>query len=241
MIREIIIAITITSSLMAMGQNGNKQIITGSKNVITETRDMKGISSVLVRGSGMVEFIQGDKEEVRVTGDDNVIPFVLTELKEGKLTIQKKEKVKMKKISKISIAIVVKDLKELEVHGSADIRSDGFLSTGDLSIVSQGSSDIDLNLKSSNITVNSNGSGDIRLLGTASKLTLKSFGSGDVKAYDLQLQEADVNTKGSGNVQVAPMSTLSVNMAGSGDVFYKGSPVVSKGEMIGSGQLQKEY
>ena len=107
---------------------------------------------------------------------------------------------------------------------------------GDIELRITGSGDLDMALEADDIEVDISGSGKVVLEGTGDELEIDITGSGDVRAFDLAVQEADVNISGSGDAEVRVANRLDVRISGSGDVFYKGQPEIND-IITGSGDL----
>ncbi len=72
------------------------------------------------------------------------------------------------------------------------------------------------------------GSGNITLKGTTDKATLTTAGSGNIEALNLEAQQVSAKVAGSGNILCNAVKVLDVIRAGSGEIGYKGSPVLRK-------------
>lgn len=173
-----------------------------------------------------------------VTADDNVMKQIETKKDGKKLVIDKVGK--LKKVKKIEVVIWTKNLAVLTSSGSSDIKSDGFLSGGDMVITLQGSGNIDLSLNYTNVEVKTTGSGKVSLLGSSTNLKASIFGSGNLSAYNCKTVDSQITIKGSGNAFINADMVLNVNISGSGNIKYKGNAAVSS-EVSGSGTVAKEY
>jgi Putative auto-transporter adhesin, head GIN domain len=54
--------------------------ISGSGRVMSETRDVSGFSNVSFEGSGRLVIEEGGAESLTVTGDDNLLKYIETEV-----------------------------------------------------------------------------------------------------------------------------------------------------------------
>jgi hypothetical protein len=60
-----------------------------------------------------------------------------------------------------------------------------------------------------------------------------------VKAIDFPAANVDVKISGSGNCWVNAEKNLVARLAGSGNIIYRGAPLVDSG-IVGSGSVKKE-
>lgn len=80
------------------------------------------------------------------------------------------------------------------------------------------------------------GSGSISIAGYTNDLNHTTSGSGEFEGFDLESRDAYVKISGSGTANGYATETLNVQINGSGDVYYKGSPEITTNSS-GSGSL----
>jgi len=125
---------------------------------------------------------------------------------------------------------------EADVSGSGDADVKGTAGKFDSDI--SGSGNVNASLKiAGETTCSIAGSGKITLQGSAKELETKISGSGDVLGRDFQVGKCTVKMSGSGKVEIDVKDELDVNIAGSGDVRYKGDPKKVNNHSSGSGSV----
>lgn len=226
----------------------------------TEVRTFSGIDGVALLGSGDVNITIGNKEEITIHAPADLIPYLLTEKKNGTLYIEKRTKgwkkfrhfnesvhyeLVVKKIDHISVSgsgdIDVEKLSgekcSVKVSGSGNIEVNQINSKG-VKVNVSGSGDIDIdNLSTDILGVSINGSGDIAIEGKADELDGTISGSGDFTANELKSENVTINIYGSGDASVWATESLDVHISGSGDVTYHGNPTVNS-RTTGSGNIR---
>ena len=212
--------------------------ITGNGNVIKENRDVSNFKEVKTSGSIDVEIKSGDQYQVTVQNDENLIPYVITEVSNGVLTIRYKDGYSMMN-DHAKVLVTSPDIEKLVVSGSADIRSNGLiLSSNNLEIITSGSGDIKAEVDAPSIKATSSGSGDIILSGRTKDFECKISGSGDAKCGNLKSENAVIRVSGSSDVHVYASVSLKINVTGSGDVYYGGNPSSPEIHITGSGTVK---
>jgi hypothetical protein len=226
----------------------------------TEIRTFKGIDGVALLGSGDVDITLGNKEEITIHAPSDLIPYLLTEKKNGTLYIGKRKK-GWKKFrnwnENVHYNLVLKDLNRISVSGSGDIdveklsgekctikvsgsgniEVDQIHSKG-VKVTVSGSGDIDIDDISTDVLgVSINGSGDITIEGKADELDGTISGSGEFTGHELRSKNVSVNIYGSGDASVWVTESLEVHISGSGDVTYHGNPTVNS-RSTGSGDVR---
>ena len=228
---------TFLFSISANAQNRNK--IKGEGSVTTKTLDLKTFTSIGLGISADVVLTQGNRQEVKVKGQQNIIDNIKTEVKGDSWNIEFHDRVSDHK--ELTIYITMETLEALSIGGSGDIScTNQFKNLKDVAISIGGSGNVSLDLNAKDIAVSIGGSGEVSLDGSGDELAISIGGSGDVKAFDCAVKTCSVSSAGSGNIEINVSDELEVSMVGSGDVNYKGDPKV-KSSIVGSGDVEKVH
>jgi len=226
----------------------------------TVTRKFNGIDGVALLGSGDLDISIGNKEEITIYAPSDLIPYLLTEMKDGTLYIGKRKKgwKKFKNWNKnVRYKLTVKSISYVSVSGSGDIDADKLVGnkctvkvsgSGNIDIREidsdkskvhvSGSGDIEIaNLSADILGVTINGSGDVDINGTTDELDVTLSGSGDFKGKKLEADNVSIDIYGSGDASIWATDTLNAHTTGSGDVIYHGDPSV-KSRSTGSGDVR---
>jgi hypothetical protein len=238
------------------------QWVTGSGNVTSETRQVSNFSAVRLEGIGDVIITQEETTSFRMEAEDNLIPYIKTEVRGDTLVIGIKDQymgTNLRPTKPIKYYVSTPDLNSVTLAGSGNIitsavKADAFkvslLGSGNISNDTLTASSLDINLAGSgnitfgvvtarSVTSVIAGSGNIRLSGEVTEQTARIVGSGDYRASDLESQTATIRVTGSGNSQVTVANTLNVSILGSGDVNYHGTPKLNT-TIAGSGHVRSD-
>jgi hypothetical protein len=204
----------------------------------TEDRDIDDASSVVLRTGGDVDIRLGDEPALTVTGGENVLERLVTEVDDGRLVIAIRRGPIIVGDRDLRIDVTVTSLESVVIDGSGAITAE--FDADDVSMQITGSGDIEADdLAASSVRAGISGSGDIDLSGRTDSLVTEVSGSGDIDASDLEAGTAQVVVSGSGNVSVNARDELDVTISGSGNVRYSGRPQV-RSSISGSGDLTSE-
>lgn len=198
----------------------NKDRITGSGPVQTESRPVAGFTKVEVYGSTNVHVVQGSAFDVQVTAYANLLPYLETRLEDNVLVIEFKRNAHIRNDnSEVTVTLPV--LEGLSTNGSGNMDATG-------------------NFTGSNMSASSSGSGQISINGGAvTNYDIDISGSGKVKSYELIASVATVHISGSGEAEVHATEVLNAHISGSGNIYYKGEPTVNT-TISGSGKVIKK-
>jgi len=215
--------------------------VPGSGTVKTETRTVKDFNVIVIEYPAEIIVQQGASESVKVEADDNLLPQLSTEVRDGRLIIENKERDWSKRVNSsetLVITITVKDLREIDFSsaGALDVKG---LKTDELTLVLSGAGEVNLNeLDVQKIDIVLSGAGDIRADGTADEMNLRISGFGSFDGKDLETLTAEVSITGAGDATVRVKDDLTATVSGAGSIDYYGSPRVDQ-NISGAGSVRQ--
>jgi hypothetical protein len=209
----------------------------GSGQTVTENRHISNFNRVSVSGDGELTLAQGNDESLSVEADDNLLPYIVSDVKGGQLSLGP-QNVNLRSTRPIRYHLTVKDLSALHLSGS--VRGEvEHLKTDRLALSISGSgrmtiAQLDARLLSTHIS----GSGSTRAGGHVQRQEIHISGSGDHLAPELQSAEAEAHISGSGHANLWVDDTLKASISGSGHVEYRGNATVDS-HISGSGRVRR--
>lgn len=216
--------------------------IKGNGNNVTIERNTGDYDGVAVSGWFDVDLVSGNEGEITLEGEENLLEYIITEVKDGKLVIKTEKGVNLKSSnwkSGIHITIPVESISHVALSGSGDIVSKTKIKADKFSTAMSGSGDITLDIDSNSISASMSGSGDISLSGKTTDFEATISGSGDIEAYNLEADNVDATVSGSADIQVTANKSLKARVSGSGDISYRGNPEKVNTKTSGSGDISK--
>ena len=203
-----------------------------------ENRSIPDIREVKTSGSIDVEIRNGDHYALTVQNDENLLPYVITEIGNGVLNIHYKDGYSVIH-DHAKVFVTAPALEKIVSSGSADITGNRVIkNSGQIEIGTSGSGDINAEVDAPSVRVSGSGSGNVTLSGMTKDFDCKMSGSGDVKCANLKSENAVIRVSGSSDVHVFASVSLKVNVTGSGDVYYGGNPATPEIHITGSGTVQ---
>ena len=216
----------------------SREVITGSGNVITESREVSGFNGVSHTGIGRVIITQGDTESLTIQADDNLMEYITSEVKNDTLELGFDENVRFDSTSSITFTVGAIGIAEIGSTGTGSIELDE-LGTKNLHILKTGTGSISIgSLTATDLVVNADGTGKIEIAGTVVEQELDLKGTGNYDAPDLKSQTAQVGVTGTGSVVIWVLDALDVEITGISKVSYYGSPQVTQ-NITGTGTLTR--
>lgn len=191
--------------------------VVGSGVAASEEREVGDFTGVRIEGSSNVIVTVGESPTLTIEADDNILPLIETVVRSGTLVIGSKDSYSSK--LGIRVTLTTRALRSVEIAGSGSVSATG-VDGGDF-------------------RARIAGSGDVEVKGTVDALTASINGSGDLRLGELEAVTAKVLIAGSGNATVSVRDELTVEIAGSGDVQYRGAPTRLDQTLAGSGRVRR--
>jgi hypothetical protein len=235
-----LVALCMASTVNA--QWGKK--IKGNGNMVTEERTTGSYEGVAVSGWFDVELTDGKEGALTIRGEENLLEYIITEVKDGDLVIRVEKGVQIQPSSwknggSVLITVPVESINSVSLSGSGDIVGKTKLQATNFSTSMSGSGDITLDVDAESMEASMSGSGDISLSGNAKNLDVRISGSGDVNAFDMEVDTVDATVSGSADIEVTVNEMLKARVSGSGNITYKGDPKKIDSKSSGSGDITK--
>jgi len=221
--------------------------VRGSGRVIEEERPVSDVTGVELATLGKLTIEMGEREELRVEAEENLLQYIETEVRGGTLRIGTQPGVTLRNRRPVNYYLTVKELDEIVISSSGDIEapdleaerfsvtisSSGNLEMGDLDadtvevrITSSG--DVEMgDLSAERIAIDISSSGNLDVAGgevVEQDMVISS--SGNYRARGLESAEAEVRLTSSGSATIRVRDYLKASLSSSGDVRYIGTPTV---------------
>lgn len=211
-----LIAISLISFMLAF-LAGCEKNIKGNGQPGTDTRTVDNFEKIRVIGNYQVTINSGDTQQVSVTADKNLLPYIKTKVEDKTLIIDTKRSIILSPTQPIQLNITMNQLRNIGIIGNGSVEALGL--QGD---------EIDLKII---------GSGSAKLAGKPEKVEIEVIGSGQVFANNLTAHTAEVKLEGTGNVAVYADQKLTVKISGAGKVQYFGEPRELEQKIAGTGEV----
>jgi hypothetical protein len=214
-----------------------------TKSFSEEERQVGSFKGVASGGPLTVKITMGDKESVRLEGDQEAIANLTTQVTSGILTIKPKTKwndwSRKYNRTKVTVYITAKKITSLTMSGSGNIEVENSINSPELSATLSGSGGITAIANVKAFTGTISGSGAIKLSGKADDASITLSGSGGFKGKDFTVNDLSAQISGSASIYITANKTIAAVISGSGNIHYSGNPIVKK-TIIGSGNIKKD-
>lgn len=215
--------------------------IAGSGVVETKAYELPEFQTISVVYPGDYTVRQGDAESVTIEAEDNLLPQLVAEVRDGTLHLENTERNWRDRVTPtepVLVTITVVELNRVQFSTGGRMLIEG-LQTDSLTVGVSGAGDVTMkDLDAGNLDFSLSGAGNINVDGVAENLELSISGFGNFNGGDLQSQAADVHISGAGSATVWAEETLDASISGAGSIDYYGDPSVSE-RISGVGNVRK--
>ena len=178
--------------------------IFGSGQLVTESRPVSGIDSVLLSGAGELVIEHTGTESLTITAEDNIIGELTSEVVGGKLVLGTRPGVNISTSQTILYRLTVRRIDEIGISGAGQVMASGIQTDRFAAVLS--------------------GAGTIAAAGSVDRQTLSLSGAGRYEAANLSSRLADVTISGAGHATIRASRRIEGVISGSGVLEYYGNP-----------------
>ena len=189
--------------------------IRGNGHIKTEDRTVSAFVNLDAGGAFEIEW-QNGSPALRITTDENLLPYVENNVSGDTLHLRTREHV----WPTHGIKVVI----------SSPTRAGGKIRGAVKLTVKQ--------LSGAIFALESKGASEVVLDGSIDQLLVDMTGASQLSAAGLQAKTAEISTTGAGDADVAVSDSLKVVITGAGKVTYSGNPPTIKKQITGAGTIR---
>lgn len=212
-----LLGIGLVIGVTGCGLHGSFNKVKGSGNVKTDKRSVASFDSVYVGCPGTIQVRSQGQGSLEISGDDNIVPLITTEVKNNTLYIRSTDTYSPK--DKLQIVISTPDLTKLVFAGA-----------GEATLA---------NIKNDKIEIVMSGAGSVSASGETKEADITLSGAGSVDAKNLHAVDAKVNSTGVGSVDIYATGHLDASAVGVGEINYYGKPKSVNKKAVGIGSINE--
>jgi hypothetical protein len=201
------LAAMIAAPMCNNSSNGPSEYVIGSGNVVTENRQVSGFYGIAVSGIGEVIVERTGSESLTITSDDNILPHLESEVRNGILYLGPESNVSLTPSEGIVYRLTADTFDEINVSGAVAVMASG----------------IDTELLDTNMS----GACTIQTEGKADSQDIATSGSSVYNGENLDSRTVNINVSGTSHIVVRVSEILRGLVNGAALVEYIGNPTVN--------------
>ena len=206
--------ISFNASMVLRGQPQ----VTGNGKIVAKSYELPNFDTITVSGNNKVIIKFGDKSQVGITADSNVISYVRVSVADKNLYVKTAPNITINPSQPINLIITMKALHGINTGGVSEIHV--------------------ANINSKFLTVNLGGVSKCYLSGKVGNLSINSGGVSKIFASKLMADNVAIHAAGVSRFLLHVNNKLNVTMAGDGRVEYSGNPSQVIQHISGAGEIK---
>ena len=189
--------------------------IEGNGRIAEQVRKVEDVNAVSVSGAFDVNLTVGSKEQLIVSADENLLPYLTTNMADGVLHVSTSRSVCSE--NSLEIRLFVHQLTSVIADGASSFRIDG--------------------VNAKNLTLRLSGANDLQVSGSVVGFDVDLSGAAELDAVGLLARCARVNIGGSAEAKVNVKDSLDAVISGVGDIYLLGNPAITLQNESGMGEI----
>jgi hypothetical protein len=212
----------------------------GSENVTTEKRKINPeITEINVSNAINVELRQGNKANLEVTADSNLLEDIETYENGNIIYVKLKNNINLNKYNDLKVSITLPNIYHIKTMGASSLNSNNTFITKELTIESSSSSNINVSVETENLTVDCDSASEIILSGKAINAKFDSSSSSSINAFDLLVNNVIAEASSASDIKCNPIVNLDAKASSAGSVVFLNKPKFIKKEESSAGTVRQ--
>lgn len=230
------LTLMLLTSQLVYAQDG----IVGNGQIVKQQRTIGNFTKLAVRIGLRVRIMTGDAGKAELEGESNVLEHVVTDVKNGQLTVMLSDKQSFKQTKTVTVTIHVAKLNQILVSTGCSLESDLPIQNESLTTTVETGSRLKatFDVKKLSLTVRDGSQASVQ--GTAPDADIRLSGAGKLDADKLNIARANVQLNGASNATIHVTETLSASADGVSVLTYSGNPTVKSQEATGMSKIRKQ-
>ncbi len=195
----------------------------GSRNVISQERNLSGFDAVEVSGGLEVILIQQSGFSLTVEADDNILDQIITEVRGKRLFLRTEGSIINAKQMRITVGMPT--LTALSASGGTLVKTQGRWETDEFQVATSGGSNVTMStIKAGTVRMATSGGSLIKISGETDEFVLAGSGGSRIDADQLRAQNVEASSSGASSISVYAARSITANASGASSLSYDGRP-----------------
>lgn len=183
------------------------EAVVGSGVATTEQRQVDTFREIGASGALDVTIEWGEQCQVTVDGDDNLVPLVITEVKDGELEVRTPSNTNLRPNIPLRVMVQCPALTSLDVSGASDVRV--------------------ASLEADRFELEVSGASEVSVTGSCNQLDVDVSGASDVDLAALTAVNAEFDLSGASRLDLRATDSIEGEASGASTVRHAGTSNVN--------------
>lgn len=229
----------ILTLLISHGVDAQNAIV-GNGQITKEQRTLDAFDKLTVRVGMRVKITTGDATIAELEGESNMLEHVITNVKNGELTVMLAQNKSYNQTKAVTVTIHVAKLAQVQVSTGCTVESDLPIRANTLTAIVETGSRLITPVNVKNLMLTVKDGSQASLDGTAAEADIQLSGAGKLNAEKLIIKQASLHLNGASRANIHVTGTLSAIADGVSVLNYSGNPTVKSQEANGLSKINKQ-
>lgn len=213
------------------------QAAKGSGILKSEIIEFTGFKHLVLNGTFNVVLLQGNKEGVRISTDDNLVNLFQTRMDKEVLYITMLADVR--KATELNVYISYRELKNITLLKNVSISNEQVIHFDELKLFLSGGSTMNSEIFATVLHVKQNDQSFCNIKGYAEKLFIDIHDETEFNCFNLKSELCQVEATGYSEVMLNCEKILKLKVTGESNVYYTGEPKITERIFSSNGFIVK--
>jgi hypothetical protein len=218
----IIILLSITTFIVFLKLNFDKDCIEGNGNVITREFNLQHFKAVSVNNPVLVELTQDSIQSVIISTDENILESMDISVKDEMLNIGRKKCIKG--MDHITIKISMDTLIKLDLNSGGRLKSKNVIKGNFLEANVSSGGNLEMNMDYSQLNCTLSAGAQAWFVGKVDNMNAELNSGSNLKTSDLEAKNCKINISSGAFASVKVTGELTADANSGGSVRYVGNP-----------------
>lgn len=214
-----------------------QETIIGNGILKQDARAVQAFDEIEVSGQVTVYLRQGEKEEVIVEADENLLPYIKTNVSGDRLSVS--SEANFKDYKKLAVYITARELEYIKLSGAIELNGEKVFRSVDLKIDASGACIVNMDVQCEELTIDGSGAVTFNLNGFSREANFDISGAVEVNAFELETRNTKIDMSGAGSADIYVTDEVSIDVSGAGEINYKGNPRDIKQDISGAASINQ--
>ena len=209
--------------------------VRGNGKIVKEERQLSGFKAISVRNAINLQIRQGSEEKVTVEADENILPFLKTEVAEGELKIFIKGSINNS--TALNVFVTVKQLSSLESSSAARVETKGKIESNEMRVSSSSGSAVQMEVACTELKIRLSSGSANSFSGSATNISVESSSGSALSAKELKAEKGELDASSGAVIVVNVTREVRARASSGAQISVSGNPASRDSDSSSGGSV----
>jgi hypothetical protein len=217
--------------------SGCTRTVSGSGTVTSTPVPVSPFSRLEVSNAFDVNVSFGDKENITLRVDDNIVGHLDVGVSDGTLHVGLESGMSVRDAT-LHADVTARTLSSIRISGASEVHLSNVLTGERVEVVVSGAGRLDGTAHVDLAKLELSGASNAKLSGSAGRLEVTESGASQLDTVDLDVSDLAIDLSGASTADGSVTGTISAGVSGASSLRYRGSPTFTRREVSGGSSIE---